>query len=210
MGYTHYWERLEVLPCPQFLAAVDDCRHLCAALNIPLGDAGGQGMPSFTTEEICFNGHVDSGKRTSMQQADGLVWPHSTAHGVAVIGQANATAGGWLGGPSVNARVLGPNGDGSYETFRVERIRRPRHPQERPTSGWWNNFCKTNYRPYDLCVQGCLIVLSHHLGSNLFRVASDGTSRDWNDARDACQHVLGYGMAWGEGRLAPVEPSPTK
>ena len=36
MGYTHYWERPQVLPRPQFVAAGDDCRRMCAALNIPL------------------------------------------------------------------------------------------------------------------------------------------------------------------------------
>ena len=43
MGYTHYWERPRILPRPQFVAAVEDCLLLCAALNTPLGDAGGKG-----------------------------------------------------------------------------------------------------------------------------------------------------------------------
>lgn len=29
-----------------------------------------------------------------------------------------------------------------------------------------------------------------------------------DDARDACQHVLGYGMAWGEAKIAVVQPAP--
>ena len=75
MGYTHYWERPKVLPRPQFVAAVKDCRRLCTALNIPLGDAHGEGQPTFTHAEICFNGHVDSGKLSSLQQVEGLIWP---------------------------------------------------------------------------------------------------------------------------------------
>jgi len=208
MGYTHYWERPRILPRPQFIAAVEDCRRLCAALDIPLGDAHGEGRPLFKSTEICFNGHVDSGKLTSVQRTEGLVWPQRDAHGVAVIGEADAVVGGWHAGPAVRARVLGPNGDGSYETFCVQRVHREQHPQAQPPQGWLFNFCKTNYRPYDLCVQGCLIVLSHHLGSGNFRVSSDGSSSDWNDPRDACQHVLGYGVDWGEEKLAPVPPQP--
>ena len=172
MGYTHYWERPSVLPRPQFVAAVDDCRRLCAAMDIPLGDAQGKATPAFSVEEICFNGHVDSSRLTS-------------GHG----------------------RVLGPITNGSYEAFRVERVCRPRHSQQ-PPQGWSMAFCKTHHLPYDLCVQACLIVLSHHLGLEQFRVTSDGTSRNWNDARNAAQQILGYGIDWGEGKLAPLPPSP--
>ena len=77
---------------------------------------------------------------------------------------------------------------------------------EQAQDGWCRGCCKTSYRPYDLCVQGCLIVLSHHIGEARFRVDSDGTSEQWNEARDACQHVLGYGIDWGEGKLAPISP----
>lgn len=177
MGYTHYWERPRILPRPQFIAAVEDCRRLCAALEIPLGDGHGEGRPIFKSTEICFNGHVDSGNRTSVQQTEGLVWPHDEAHGVAMVGETEAVVGGWGSGPAVSARVLGPNGDGSYETFSVPRVFQRRDPPETAQEGWLLNFCKTNYRPYDLCVQGCLIVLSHHLGNGHFRVSSDGDSR---------------------------------
>jgi hypothetical protein len=208
MGYTHYWERPRVLPRRQFIAAVQDCRRLCAALNILLGGADGRGEPNFGDEMICFNGHVDSGRLSSGQKAEGLVWPHENAHGVAVIGEADAVVGHWSAGPAVRARVLGPDGDGSYEAFCVPRVvpTRARRDSQSENDGC-GDFCKTNYRPYDLCVQGCLIVLSHHLGSGSFRVLSDGTSQGWNDARDACQHILGYGIEWGEDKLAPVPPS---
>jgi hypothetical protein len=157
MGYTHYWERPGVLPRPQFLAAAEDCRRLCEALQIPLGDAQGKGRPLFGAAGICFNGRI---------------------------------------------------GGGSWEPFHVHRVRRRGHAHERVIGGWFSDFCKTSRLPYDLCVQGCLIVLSRHLGNTYFRVASDGGSRDWNDARDACQRVLGYGIDWGEGALAPVPLAP--
>ena len=205
MGYTHYWERRRALPRPLFVTAANDCRRLCAALAIPLGGAEGKGRPVFNSSRISFNGHVHSGLRSSsIQNAEGLIWPARAAQGVALVGGASAVVGRWYAGPSVSGRVLGPAGDGSYEPFVVERIRRPRHAMDSPERGWWSNYCKTNYRPYDLCVQGCLIVLSHHLGNELFSVGSDGESRDWDDARQACQQVLGYGSDWGEEKLAPA------
>jgi hypothetical protein len=157
MGYTHYWERPRILPRRPFAAAAKDCRRLCLALAIPLGDGRGLNQPTFSAAEICFNG-----------------------------------------------RAEGPGGDSSYETFRVERARRPGYPQEQARGDWGLDFCKTNRRPYDLCVQGCLMVLSHHLGTARFRVDSDGTSGDWDEARQACQRVLGYGGEWGEGKLGVV------
>jgi hypothetical protein len=157
MGYTHYWARPNALPRQLFVAAVEDCRRLCDALNFPLGGAEGRGQPKFSATKICFNGHIDS--------------------------------------------------DGTFETFEVDRVRKSRHPQERPKNGKWFDFCKTEHRPYDLCVQGCLIVLNHHLGSASFDVASDGSSERWNDARAACQRILGYGADWGDGDLAPAAPS---
>jgi hypothetical protein len=202
MGYTQYWARPQVLPRPQFVAAVEDCRRLCAALNIPLGDGNGQGQPIFSSSMICFNGHVNSKKFCSSQQTEGLVWPRSVTCGVAVIGESDAVAGGFFSG--VTARILGPDGDGSYETFLFTQVHRLRHPMEETKDGWCQGFCKTCYRPYDLCVQSCLMVLSHHFGKPSFRVDSDGTSEQWNEARHACQQVLGYGSDWGEGRLAPV------
>lgn len=208
MGYTHYWERRRMLPLSPFVAAVEDCRRLCQALPIPLGDAGGEGVPVFGRKEICFNGHVNSGQLSSIQSSEGLVWPQDRARGIAVVGEADAVAGRWHAGPEAVARVLGPEGDGSYETFRIARTYRPEYPEKRSEGGWWFGFTKTNYRPYDLCVQCCLIILSHHLGSAQFRVRSDGSSGQWNEARDTCQHVLGYGIDWGEDKLAPVKSQP--
>jgi hypothetical protein len=210
MGYTHYWERPAGLPRPPFAAAVADCRRLCAALAVPLGDAGGVGRPTFNADEICFNGRVDGGGLADVQTAAGLVWPAAGGRGVAAAATPDAVVGGWGAGPAVAARALGPGGDGSYETFRVGRVRRPAHAADRPVGGRWGGFCKTNYRPYDPSVQCCLIVLGHRLGRERFRVDSDGGSRDGDDARDACRRVLGYGAGWGEGRLTPAaaEPQP--
>jgi hypothetical protein len=40
------------------------------------------------------------------------------------------------------------------------------------------NFCKTAYKPYDLAVTACLLVLKHRL-RDYIHVSSDGESIDW-------------------------------
>jgi hypothetical protein len=72
------------------------------------------------------------------------------------------------------------------ETFAVERLV---EPEGEPMTF---EFCKTNERPYDICVQAALIILKHHLG-NAITVASDGSDADWQRAREKCQAQLGYG-----------------
>ena len=115
---------------------------------------------------------------------------------------------GGKGRPVFSQRQIRFNGDAesgvAYETFAVDRVFRPRYEGHIPEKGWWHSFCKTQYRPYDLAVQCCLIVLSHNLGSGQFKVSSDGSTEQWNNAREACQRILGYGADWGEGKLALV------
>lgn len=52
--------------------------------------------------------------------------------------------------------------------------------------------CKTAQKPYDLLVTASLIAAKKHLGNDI-RVASDGDDTDWEEARDLCERVLGYG-----------------
>jgi hypothetical protein len=198
MGYTHYWDREVELDAKQFALAVADCRKICERLNIPLGDWNGKGEPEFSQECVSFNGHVDSG---SFARQGGLVWPAKRAESVAIAGD-DVRVGGWCAGPTVSARCVDENGDGSYETFVVGRVEgHPFFPtlandlplRAAAPSSLCFAFCKTNYRPYDLCVQCCLIVFAEHLGS-AFNVSSDGDDAAWNEARDACQVVLGYGL----------------
>ena len=188
MGYTHYWERPKTLAVEKFNAAVEDCRKLCEALGIPLGDSEGREEPEFSTEAVCFNGHVESG---SYSRQAGLLWPADKAQSVAAVGE-TVCVGGWCAGPEVAKRCVDDDGDGSYETFAVEQNYEP-CPGQEPHLGLWFSFCKTNFRPYDLCVQGCLIVFKERFGA-VFQVTSDGTDEQWNEARDACQVVLGYGL----------------
>ena len=189
MGYTHHWSRAPELPEASFAAAVADCRKLCEALPIPLGDWEGKGEPEFTPEGIAFNGHVESG---SFARQGGLLWPSRKAESVAVAGTTVETGKTWCAGPEVSSRCVDENGDGSYESFVVERVFQPEEWQK-PQGGKFRTFCKTNYRPYDLCVQCCLIILKEHLADSI-QVRSDGKDAAWNEARDACQVFLGYGL----------------
>lgn len=52
--------------------------------------------------------------------------------------------------------------------------------------------CKTEQHPYDLCVQVALIILSHHLDTEL-QVTSDGAEDAWDRARGLVNQHLGYG-----------------
>lgn len=188
MGYTHYWRRERDLDATKFAAAVEDCRKLCAAIPIPLGDYSGEGEPEFSAEAISFNGHRESG---SFARAEGLAWPTDKAQSVATIGQ-EATAGHWFAGVMLSSRAVGPDGDGSYESFCVERNVEPYAHDDR-NGRYLFGCCKTNYRPYDLLVQCCLIVLKEHLGDAII-VTSDGDQQQWNEAADGCQIYLGYGL----------------
>jgi hypothetical protein len=192
MGYTHYWYRAHGQTDPaKWSAFVADCRKVCDALLIPLGDGSGEGSPVFGPELVAFNGHVASG--LMMPQAarvDGLKWPVARAEGVAGWSTDSAEAGSWFAGPMVSTRTLPDNGDGSYESFIVSR------QAERCF-----DCCKTNFHPYDLAVQCCLVALKEHF-RDAVAITSDGDADAWREAGDACQHVLGYGLAFvpDEGR----------
>lgn len=202
MGYTHYWARPGMLPRAKFAAAVADCQRLCHAMAIPLGNGQGEAGPIFTADEICFNGHINNIRPASAEIGNRREVEFRNARGDEPVGDANTVIPDWKTGLADQVGLLGANGNGSCEAFRIVRVCQNRRLQERPDE-WRSDFCKTNHLLYDLCVQGCLIVLSHHFGNEHFRVSSDGTSHDWNDARAACQQILGYGIDWGDGKLTP-------
>jgi hypothetical protein len=92
------------------------------------------------------------------------------------------------GKPIFRADLMAFNGKApeGCETFAVERLVEPEG------ESMVFEFCKTNERPYDLCVQAALIILKHYLG-NAITVASDGSDSDWQRAKEKCQAQLGYG-----------------
>jgi hypothetical protein len=58
MGYTHYWERPEVLPKRKFAAWADDVRRLIGGSGLEGRLAGGDGTgePEITADRVCLNG----------------------------------------------------------------------------------------------------------------------------------------------------------
>ena len=190
MGYTHYWYRPAEMNPDKFAAAVADCRKVCEAVPIPLGDWQGEGDPEFSQERVSFNGSVHS--ESFSRDGAGLCWPAHKAENVAAIGQA-AKSGTWWAGDVLKSRAVDEKGDGSYETFSINRNHEPQSWEEADNRNLYFGCCKTNYRPYDLCVQFCLIVFKEHFGEQ-FHVSSDGEDEDWNEARDGCQVFLGYGL----------------
>ena len=59
--------------------------------------------------------------------------------------------------------------------------------------GFYFEFCKTAYKPYDLAVIICLIIAKHHLKEEII-VSSDGALDNWKDGMLICQKILGYGL----------------
>ena len=151
-----------------FVKAATDCEAICNAIPFELGDGSGVGMPIFNESDICFNGSKNSrhfaNSRASIHRSDGL---------------------------QLSNRQVSPCGDGSFETFAVPRYR---EADELRKHGLYFDFCKTGRRPCDLNVQACLVILSHYFGDDVFRVESDGSEVEWNEARQACHAVLGYGL----------------
>lgn len=78
------------------------------------------------------------------------------------------------------------------EPFEISRVEFDRRGRDTVFS-----YCKTERLPYDIMVQGALIVFRHHLGQSI-RVTSDGDDAVWQPAREFVQNALGYG---GEFRL---------
>lgn len=86
------------------------------------------------------------------------------------------------------------NGQSSQavEPFEISRVEFERQGRKSVVS-----YCKTSKMPYDLLVQGALIIFRHHLGRS-FQVTSDGDDGLWQSARELVQDVLGFG---GDFRL---------
>jgi len=189
MGYTHYVTRTVQHLDPQvFRAFVWDCERLYMSTEIPLASWDGTGDPLFAHDCVSFNGVKACGHDT---RDLGIVWPSNDPKRGGVATKA-PQVGGWFAGAQVSARTC--DGSCAHETFRIERdwIR-----EEEPWQSDWkrkgiSSFCKTAYKPYDMLVTACLIALYHHF-PDVVTIGSDGETADWQDARNLCQHVLGYG-----------------
>ncbi len=81
-------------------------------------------------------------------------------------------------------------GDCSHETFVFSRTFRPSNWQERE-AGLYLAFCKTAHKSYNVAVMVFLLIAKHHLPQ--IEISTGGTDEEWEEARQFCQNILGYG-----------------
>lgn len=188
MGYTHYWYRRKKIPTKDFAAIINDFRKIVPVLaekyGVRLAGPDGYGDPVIHMDEISFNGPINCGHPENFELA--IPWPSKDAGGV----MAGGIVGKWYAGSIVDTRMC--DGNCSYESFYFPREYKPLEWEE-PKAGFYLQFCKTAFRPYDLAVTAFLIIAKHHLKNNI-RVSSDGEDTHWFDAKILCQMELGYGM----------------
>jgi len=171
MGYTHYWYRRPDLDRDLFEAAVEDIQRLFRKIPIPIGDWEGGDEPVFAAEGVCFNGRKD------------------------------AKPGDHYDLMEYHSQEVPISGDGSHETFQVNRqMEKPDWQDD--VGGFIFNCCKTRRLPSDVKVMCALVIFNHHFGAD-FMVSSDGEEREWNVARELCHQFLGYG--YGFHLSGPVE-----
>jgi hypothetical protein len=187
MGYTHYWFRKKELAPNLFVRASLDCGNVAQALEIPLGNGIGCDNPLFDFERVCFNGVKECGHPAHDL---GISWPDEEAAGVANFGEP-ADSGSWFAGAKLLKRAC--DGDCSHETFWIPRVMPDEEDEDEYQNDLRFQFCKTAFKPYDLAVQCCLIAFSHYFKEQ-FLVLSDGVRKLWNEPRETCVAILGYGQ----------------
>lgn len=189
MSYAHFWYRPLILDRERFILAVEDCRRICDALPIPLAGWNGRNKSKFSQSEVCFNGCIHS--IGFGRDGDEITYPSEGANSVSPLGE-SVKNGRCIFGQTVSSRCVDLNGDGSYDTFQIKRVLKKKQVFE-PEKNVQLESCQTNYRPYDLPVQCCLIIFNHFFGKQ-FRIHSFGADEQWYEAANDCQAVLGYGL----------------
>ena len=97
------------------------------------------------------------------------------------------------GEPQVSEGIwLNGDGEDSHDTFGFPLTGKVSEDATRLHGCFWD-FCKTVRKPYDLAVCAILLVLKHHLGSQI-RISSDGgrEPEEWIPAEELVKEVLGY------------------
>ncbi|MGI4757765.1 MAG: hypothetical protein ACRYGF_13050 [Janthinobacterium lividum] len=184
MGYSHRWERPQIIAASTFNSITEDFQKVLPALEAagsPIANAWGREEPEITPETVLFNGVQNCG--------------HSSNPGVRLAGPArNAIGIGNNIGMGSTLPYRTCNGDCSYETFRFDRSIPSEWMDE---DGIYSTYCKTAFRPYDLAVTAFLLIAKHHLGKD-FRIFSDGAPTQWQDAHLLCLEELGYDLCLQE------------
>ena len=205
MGYSHYYYTKNNLNQTAFFKVARDFKKMVPILGhlgVKLGNGHGVDTPIITPEEICFNGLEKCGHQ---EMSIGLAWPSETAKGVNESYTRKelieVSKGTWFAGKTLETRVCG--GDCSHETFSLERV------QPEADKEFIFGCTKTNYKPYDLAVNVCLVIAKHYLGSDII-VRSDGEEKDWIEGAQLCEHFLGYGAEFKLDTERPEEKKTPK
>jgi hypothetical protein len=194
MGYTHYWYRPDIIANGAFRAIRMDFEQLILPLSdlgVELADGLGKGLPLIRDDIICFNGLQDCGHPPNEDLT--IPFPSEHARG---IGPNAAAIDGDLFGWAVTIKHRCCNGKCDYETFRFTQTVIAEASLQPNRQGFYFEFVKTAFRPYDIAVTAALLIAKRHLRDQLI-VHSDGRDTQWADARDLCQRVLGYGQRFG-------------
>lgn len=202
MGYTHYWYRPKTINSVTFRKIVVDFKKLVPVLEgkygVRLAGPDGKGKPIINNDEVSFNGLVNCGHPENYELH--IPWPSDDAGGVKIEG--GGISGKWYAGVVVNTRMC--NGDCSYESFVFKRVRIPYGYWDVPMeNGFYFDFCKTGFRPYDLAVTAFLLIAKHYLKDKII-IKTDGENTHWFDPKLLCQLELGYGIEYkinDEGEL---------
>lgn len=186
MGYCHYWEMEREVDGASFSRIVSDGQKIILVLDdvgVRLAGPVGVGLAEIDTEHIAFNGLWHCGHPKNQEIA--IPFPSADAAGVGK--SIDAVEGSYYGmGTLLRHRTC--DGNCSYETF---ELKRKIEDFASLSDGRYSNYCKTGFRPYDLAVQGVLLVAKHHLRDRI-QVWSGGSDFHWNDARRLCYVHLGY------------------
>jgi hypothetical protein len=180
VGYTHYWTRRPVLDTSTFSLWSRDCKAIVEAsarVGVRLSGPLGHGDPMVSDREVRFNGPDHCGHRT---ESFGVAWPADNAAGVARHGSDSAI-GEWYAGAELESRACG--GRCSHETFAIDRLYESMGEWDNANEhGQYGEFCKTAYRPYDIAVTACLLMLARRFGDSV-TVSSDGGETHWREGQ---------------------------
>jgi hypothetical protein len=196
MGYTHHWFRPPVITDDLFRAIRLDFERLLlplADMGVPLAGWNGQNEPEINDEFIRFNGVRGCGHPKNEEIF--IPYPADDARGLGP--SATAIIDTWDMGVKLRHRCCG--GMCCLDTFSLPKIVAEGETpiDDRPeTQGLVFYWTKTAFKPYDIAVTAALLVAKRYLRNHLV-IHSDGADAQWADAKDLCQHYLGYGAWFG-------------
>lgn len=190
MGYTHYWKRKKEISEDKYKKIIKDFKRLIPEfenIGIILANGYGRDKPVINEQRIWINGKSNCGHPKYDYH---IAWPSEDAGGINL--KDNTSQDTWFAGAQLSQRSCG--GDCSHETFYFPKVYEPAD-WEKPENGLFFECCKTAFKPYDLVITTCLIIIKYYLGNNIV-VSTDGEDQHWFDAKLICQTELGYGMEY--------------